>query len=130
MKRLIIIMVFAHGFLSLAITPEQIDRLLIALEQVESGGEYWKTSDNGRAVGILQITPIMVRDVNRILGKRKYKLSDRLFPDKSWDMAHVYFTHYGKHWTTESAARHWNAGPNNTHGTDDYWEKVRREMYK
>lgn len=110
-----------------AITPDQIDRLIPALIQVESGGEYRAVGDHGKAVGVLQIWPVMVQDVNRIAGTR-YTLSDRLNPAKSVEMARIYFRHYGKSWAIEQAARHWNSGPGSTAGTDKYWNKVRKEL--
>lgn len=110
-----------------AITPDQIDRLLPALIQVESGGEYRAVGDHGKAVGVLQIWPVMVQDVNRIAGTR-YTLSDRLNHAKSVEMARIFLRHYGKSWTIEQAARHWNSGPGSTAGTDKYWNKVRKEL--
>lgn len=110
-----------------AITPADLDRLVPALMQVESGGEYRAIGDGGKAVGVLQIWPIMVQDVNRIAGTH-YTLADRLNPVKSVEMARIYFLHYGKSWTVEQAVRHWNAGPVGTVGTDKYWNKVRKEL--
>lgn len=110
-----------------AITPAELDRLIPALIQVESGGEYGAIGDGGKAVGCLQIWPVMVQDVNRIAGTH-YTLADRLNPAKSVEMARIYFRHYGKSWTVEQAARHWNSGPGSTAGTDKYWNKVRKEL--
>ena len=110
-----------------AITPAQLDRLIPALIQVESGGRTTATGDSGNAVGCLQIWPIMVEDVNRIAGTA-YTLPDRLNPVKSVEMARIYFGHYGKQWTLEQAARHWNSGPNRTTGTDEYWNKIKKEL--
>lgn len=110
-----------------AVTSAELDRLIPALIQVESGGEYRAVGDRGKAVGVLQIWPVMVQDVNRIAGTR-YTLADRLNPSKSVEMARIYFRHYGKSWTVEQAARHWNSGPGSTAGTDKYWIKVRKEL--
>ena len=44
-----------------------------------------KYSD-GKSEGILQITPIYVKEANRILGKNKYTLYDRRNPLKSHEM--------------------------------------------
>ena len=44
-----------------------------------------KYSD-GKSEGILQITPIYVKEANRILGKNKYTLHDRRNPLKSHEM--------------------------------------------
>lgn len=44
-----------------------------------------KYSD-GKSEGILQLTPIYVKEANRILGKNKYTLHDRRNPLKSHEM--------------------------------------------
>ena len=104
--------------------------LILALIMVESGGDPNAIGDKGLAVGVLQIHPIMVRDVNRILGKDKYSLDDRYDRDKSIQMCKVYLTHYGKDKTTEQLARIWNGGPRGhlKEATKKYWIKVRREL--
>ena len=129
MKRLLLILLLHTCQPCPAITPEQLDRLIPALIEVESGGVVGAVGDGGRAVGVLQIWPIMVQDVNRIAGT-EYTLADRLSPEKSKEMARTYFNHYGKKWTVEQAARHWNSGPNTTAGTDGYWNKVKKELEK
>lgn len=61
--------------------PSEWDIFVKALIQVESEGKadaVGKTND----VGILQITPIYVKDVNRILGEDKYDLSCRTDTEK------------------------------------------------
>lgn len=67
--------------------------LIQALIMVESEGNalaVGKTND----VGILQITPIYVREVNRILQQDIYNLSDRTDIDKSLAMFEVYQEHH------------------------------------
>ena len=49
-----------------------------------------KTND----VGILQITPIYVKDVNRILGEKRYTLSCRTDKRKSLEMFEILQNHY------------------------------------
>jgi hypothetical protein len=46
-------------------------------------------------VGKYQLSAIMVRDVNRILGKEVYTYSDRSDPVKSRKMVIIYLRHYG-----------------------------------
>lgn len=73
-------------------TPEW-EYLIQALIMVESEGNalaVGKTND----VGILQITPIYVREVNRILQQDTYNLSDRTDIDKSLAMFEVYQEHH------------------------------------
>lgn len=67
--------------------------LLQALIVVESEGNplaVGKSND----VGILQITPIYVREVNRILGDTVYKLEHRTDIDKSLEMFEIYQAHH------------------------------------
>ena len=46
--------------------------------QVESGNDTLAYNAKENAAGCLQIRPIMVREVNRLLGKDSFKLKDRL----------------------------------------------------
>ncbi len=68
-----------------AITRAEVERLIPALIEVESGGQSEAVGDGGNAIGVLQIWPIMVQDVNRITGKR-YTLADRKCPVKAVEM--------------------------------------------
>ena len=73
--------------------PSEWDIFIQALIQVESEGKadaVGKTND----VGILQITPIYVKDVNRILGEEKYYLSCRTDTEKSLEMFEILQNHY------------------------------------
>jgi hypothetical protein len=51
------------------------DPLIAAIIQVESGGDTLAYNSKEDAVGCLQIRPIMVREVNRLLGKDSFTLS-------------------------------------------------------
>ena len=65
--------------------PSEWDIFIEALIRVESEGKadaVGKTND----VGILQITPIYVKDVNRILGEERYTLAERTDIEKSLEM--------------------------------------------
>lgn len=66
--------------------------LVAALVMVESGGDIHAV--NGDAVGILQIRPIFVEDVHRILGRNVYHLADRENALKSAEMAKIWITYY------------------------------------
>lgn len=105
--------------------------LITALAMVES--------DNGRtSANVLQITPVCVRDVNRICRAHgcdwSYKLADRENFDKSRAMAIIYLTYWGNRYaeatgkqpTAEVYARIWNGGPNGWKKpqTLRYWHKV------
>lgn len=69
------------------------DNLIDALIEVESEGDplvSGKTND----LGILQITPIYVADVNRILDTPMYTLEMRTDIEKSLEMFEIYQHHY------------------------------------
>ena len=87
------------------------DRLIDALIAVESNGDDSAIGDFGHAIGCLQIHPIMVRDVNRILGWDKYSLDDRYDRAKSINMCKTYLNHYCRDMKNESKAACWVAGP-------------------
>lgn len=113
--------VYEHGGVS----------LVKAIIEVESGGRVGAIGEAGE-LGILQIRPIMVDEVNRITGKG-FRLSDRRDPDKSLEM----FWDYTTHWNAvkgddsyEGMARRWNGGPtgHTKPSTLPYWEKVKAAM--
>ncbi len=109
----------------------RLERLLDALERVESGRDTQAIGDGGDSVGILQISTIMVRDVNRILRGTAYHNRDRLDREKSRAMARVYFGHYCRGMSWERMAACWVAGPDgytqmNEPAVKIYIAKVRR----
>lgn len=113
----------------LAATPSE--RLLDALQTVESNGNANAIGDGGNAVGILQIHPCVVTDVNRIHGTR-YTLSDRLDPAKARQIARLYLSHYCKTDSDEANARTWNGGPKGAKkaATVAYWRRVKARLAK
>ena len=112
------------------------DRLIDALIAIESNGDDSAIGDGGLAVGCLQIHPIMVEDVNRILGLTaghahlKYTLDDRYDRSKSLNMCKTYLNHYCRDMDNESKARCWVGGPDGykKESTEAYWLKVRKEL--
>lgn len=108
--------------------------LITALIKIESGGDPQAVGDGGMAVGVLQIHPIMVTDVNRIIRQggnfHKYTLDDRVSPIKSVSMFQIYTTHYSKGASDEVIARRWNGGPkgDTKSATLPYWVKVKAEL--
>ena len=102
-----------------------------AIAKVESKGNA--RAVNGDAVGILQIRPVLVRDVNRILKLRnstkRYTLNDRYDPQKSAEMFEIYQSFYNPTGNVEKAIRLWNGGSGYTKAkTEKYYQKVRRAM--
>ena len=106
-------------------------RVTAAIAQVESKNN--PRAVNGDAVGLLQIRPILVRDINRILRLRnstkRYTFADRYNPQKSREMFEIYQSYYNPSGSVEKAIRLWNGGSGYTNrGTEQYYRKVRREM--
>jgi hypothetical protein len=109
---------------------------------VESKGNATARSKDG-SLGIVQILPVMVKEVNRICKikniDKHFTLQDRLNPDKSEQMFWIYQNFYNPklNWETitmtemEILARKWNGGPNgHTKGaTKHYWKKVSKLVY-
>ena len=87
------------------------NNLIDAIIYVESKGDIKAHNISEDAVGCLQIRPIMLREVNRLLGYNKYQLSDRWNKVKSIEMFNVIKEHTTNP-TNEKLARNWNGGWN------------------
>ena len=102
-----------------------------AIAIVESEGNA--RAVNGDAVGLLQIRPILVRDINRILKMRnstkRYTLNDRYNARKSREMFEIYQSYYNPNGNVERAIRLWNGGCGySISGTQKYYNKVKKVM--
>lgn len=85
------------------------EMLIEALIQVESEGNPFavgKTND----LGILQITPIYVREVNRILKEDIYLLEHRTDIKKSIEMFEIYQAYYNPNKNIKKAIKLHNPG--------------------
>lgn len=69
-----------------------IDRVIDTLELIESGGDVEAIGDSGKAVGVLQIWPIMVDEANR-LSPYQFSYDDRYSRKKSRLIAKIFFVH-------------------------------------
>ena len=115
-----------------------IETLIDALIIVESQGNDSAVGDThlpSPSIGVLQIRPIMVREVNRILkiqgSEKRFSLKDRWDRDSSIEMFMVWQDFHHSDSNFESIARSWNGGskgPTNPK-TLHYWEKVKEELY-
>lgn len=105
------------------------ESILEAIIAIESRGDVFILNPRENAAGILQIRPIMVKDVNRILGIDKYGFQDRFDKSKSIEMFNVYQGYYNPGLNPEKAARIWNGGPNgmNKKSTEVYYKKFLKE---
>lgn len=113
-----------------------VDPLIDAMIWVESRGNDSCYNKREEAVGCLQIRPIMVREVNRILNIQKsdleYTLEDRWSREKSIEMFHIVNGYHNKNSTYEEIARAWNGGPNWAEKslTKRYWKRVQKQLKK
>ena len=120
--------------LELVQPTRNLSPLIDALMWVESRCDtsaYCKRED---AVGVLQIRPIMVKEVNRILRLKGssyiYTLEDRWSKDKSIEMFNVVANYYHETSSYEKIARCWNGGPKGLQKkqTEEYWRKVQKRL--
>lgn len=117
------------------------EALYSSIVWVESKGNANAKSKDG-SVGIIQIKPVMVREINRIckirnLGK-KFTLNDRNNPRKSAEMFWIYQEFYNPNINLDSLskedmavlARKWNGGPNGhlKRTTRKYWTRVAKRL--
>jgi len=105
------------------------DSLIDAIIYVESRGDSMAYNAGEDAVGLLQIRPIMMREVNRLLKENKYTLADRWSKSKSIEMFNVIKDHTTNP-TNERVARNWNGGWNGykKKSTLKYWNKVKSKL--
>lgn len=114
------------------------DELVRALIMVESRGNDSAVGDRhlvgNEAVGALQIRPIMVREVNRILRIQKidkrFKLKDRYSREKTIQMFLIWKNYHHNDSDFETVARNWNGGPRGYKNprTEKYWAKVEQQL--
>jgi len=106
--------------------------LVDALILVESAGNEHAFNKKENAVGCLQIRPVMVREVNRILRNKKsstrYTKKDRWDCGKSKEMFYIWRSYHHKVSNDETIARNWNGGPKGykKQSTEHYWGKVQK----
>lgn len=75
--------------------------------------------DNANSVGCLQITPIYVAEVNRILGEDIYTLDDRLSREKSIEMFNIIQDYYNPTQDLQRAIE-----LHNPNASLDYYEEI------
>ena len=102
-----------------------------AIIQVESEGN--PNAVSGNSVGVMQITPILVKDCNDILKKQKskkrYTMADRYSVSKSKEMFLIIQKYYNPENNVEKAIRLWNGGIKySIRATNRYYNKVLAQM--
>tara|TARA_B110000259_G_scaffold22840_1_gene23488 strand:- start:257 stop:748 length:492 start_codon:yes stop_codon:yes gene_type:complete len=119
------------------IRPIDEMELVNALITIESQGNDSAIGDTHLgepSVGVLQLRPIMVREVNRILKLKRseirFKRKDRFSREKSIEMFLIWKEFHHKDSNFETIARNWNGGPNGykRSSTLHYWKKVENEL--
>lgn len=107
--------------------------LTSAIMKVESSYDEKAYNKDGKCAGILQITPILVKEANRISAllntSKNYTLDDRFNVKKSVEMFNIIQDFYNKEHNIEKAIRLWNGGPGYViKATQKYYENVIREF--
>ena len=102
-----------------------------AIIQVESEGN--PNAVSGNSVGVMQITPILVKECNDILKKQKskkrYTMADRYSVEKSKEMFLLIQKYYNPENSIEKAIRSWNGGVKySIKATNKYYKKVLARM--
>ena len=102
-----------------------------AIIQVESEGNPRAVS--GNSVGVMQITPVLVKECNNILQKQKsnkrYTLDDRYRVEKSKEMFLLIQKYFNPENNVEKAIRSWNGGIKySVKATNKYYQKVLARM--
>ena len=102
-----------------------------AIIQVESNGN--PNAVSGNSVGVMQITPILVKECNDILKKQKskkrYTMDDRYSIGKSKEMFLLIQKYYNPENCIEKAIRSWNGGMKySVRATNRYYKKVLAQM--
>jgi hypothetical protein len=116
------------------VDESELVKALIIVESQGNDSAIGDTHLGEPSVGVLQIRPIMVREVNRILKLKKtevrFKLKDRFDRDKSIEMFTIWKEFHHKDSDLETIARNWNGGPNGykNNRTLHYWKKVENEL--
>jgi len=113
--------------------------LIPLLMTIESGADGSAIGDGGRAIGVLQIHPVVIYDVNRILTKSEYTLANRKNQSKSKEICRIYLLHYGRGAIQNDMplseclvilGRIWNGGPKGYKKTSTlpYARKIRQQI--
>jgi hypothetical protein len=133
--------------LTATVSAQNVDRLIEALVRTESNGNAAAIGDRGKALGILQIHEVMVKDFNRITGKN-YKHEDMFDEVKARYVARGVLNFYSKHIektmnrkaTEKELAFIWNGGAgswrrvtspmsdNKQKNLEAYWAKVYKNL--
>ena len=98
-----------------------------AIIHVESRGNA--SARNGQYVGVLQISPVLVKAVNQVLkakgSSKRYSLKDRYSERKSREMFEIFMSYYNPSKSVEKAIRMWKGGTGySVRATQRYYRTV------
>ena len=98
-----------------------------AIIHVESRGNA--SARNGQYVGVLQISPVLVKAVNQVLKAKgssmRYSLKDRYSERKSREMFEIFLSYYNPSNSVEKAIRMWKGGTGySVRATQRYYRTV------
>ena len=133
MKKLVLSILFGLCVFNSFAKDFDWTRVINAIAKVESKGNPKAYNPRGNYAGLLQIGPILVKECNNIMKKKKstvrYTLADRYNPLKSKEMFILIQEKYNPNNNIERAIRIWNGGPNySIKGTQGYLNKVRKHL--
>jgi len=121
------------------VTPVPVsDSLIKSLVKVETGGDRTKIGNAGE-IGILQILPCVIDDVNNLVEHKKtYVIDDALDDAKAKEICRKYLGYWGAVYqkregmkvTDQILSRIWNGGPTGykKYATVCYWTKVNKAL--
>lgn len=104
----------------MGLNPTQTD-LVLSIGFRESSFMPFAYNKKDSSAGLFGITRIFVRDINRIVGYKKYIYTDRYSIQKSIEMLIIYINHYVPGWNHEKICNRWNKGSN-------YWNLIQKEI--
>ena len=103
------------------------EKILMAFIAVESSGNWNAYNKSEQAAGILQIRPIMLKEINRLF-KTDFQLQDRFDSIKSVQMFWMFQRHHNPELDLERLCVCWNGNANwkSTKYTAKYYAKIKR----
>jgi hypothetical protein len=108
--------------------------ILEAVIWVESRGNSKAYNKRERAAGLLQLRPVMNREVNRILRKSKcktrYSLKDRYDPVKSKEMFRIVMDYHNPSYNLRRCCIIWNGKGKRKGGSEKYYQLVVTQLNK
>ena len=134
---IILLICGCYGFKTRGAETYTVDQVIECLVLCEDS-KAMEYGDNGNALGILQIHPIMVKEANRLLGRAEFTNWDRMYPDRSKMIAKVFIIEqirrysltYGKMPPIIKLIGSWQSGAIEAPARQWYYKKAKKSWYK